>query len=186
MTSPTMRIRELTRQEGTSAFETIIGSFSFDPPAYASLLDEFRRECAEIGSNRVVYLGTMEDQAIAIAQLLLNEADNDAALADGRSTAHVHGLWVRRDHQGRGLAKQMMRHMEKEAMARGFHTLTIGVDNHNSRALRLYKALGYTQFKTAPGRSPAERLILMRRVLQSSETETATSRQADGTWSDSS
>ncbi len=59
----------------------------------------------------------------------------------------------------------MMERLEREAEALGFKTLTLGVESHNPRALQLYEASGYREFKREKGRTPKEYLLLMRKAI---------------------
>lgn len=102
---------------------------------------------------------------MATGQLVLKNADNDPELADGHRIAHVHNLWVRRDLGGKGFAREMMAALEAQAADLGFELLTLGVDDFNERAWRLYVSLGFEEFKREAGRSPEEQLILMRKPI---------------------
>lgn len=160
-----MKIQEIKAGATWEVVAPIIGSFSFSTEKIQVVQKNFQREILEIGSNRVMLLGKLNGSPVSTVQLVLENADNNPELANGTSIAHVHSLWVRREFQRRGLAEKTMRYCEELARLRGFEVLTLGVDDSNKVALSLYRKLGYATFAEEAGRSPAERLLLMRKFL---------------------
>ena len=57
-------------------------------------------------------------------------------------------------------------YLEDEARLRGIRTLTLGVDNWNSRAILFYKGLGYLDFKQEPSRTDNEFVIFMKKKIR--------------------
>ena len=55
----------------------------------------------------------------------------------------LHRLCVNPELQGRGLARQAMAHMEKNALDKGFDSVRLDVFSQNLHAQRLYERLGY-------------------------------------------
>ena len=55
----------------------------------------------------------------------------------------LHRLCVNPEMQGRGLARQAMARMEKNALERGFDSVRLDVFSQNLHARRLYEKLGY-------------------------------------------
>ena len=55
----------------------------------------------------------------------------------------LHRLCVNPAMQGRGLARQAMAHMEKNALDKGFDSVRLDVFSQNLHAQRLYERLGY-------------------------------------------
>ena len=55
----------------------------------------------------------------------------------------LHRLCVNPAMQGRGLARQAMAHMEKNALDKGFDSVRLDVFSQNLHAQRLYEKLGY-------------------------------------------
>jgi ribosomal protein S18 acetylase RimI-like enzyme len=161
-----MKIGEVRPGGDMDFVKRIIGPFRLGRAQRKVVFANFRRELGEIGKNRLVLVGEVDGDAAATVQLVLDEADNDPDLADGRTVAHVHNLWVRKDLQGRGYAKRMMKWLEARARRLGFQTLTLGVDDYNVVACGLYRSLGYAEFKREEGRSPGEELLLMRKRIK--------------------
>lgn len=56
---------------------------------------------------------------------------------------HVSDLWVSPSHQGKGIGSKLMKRMEDIARERGFDSVQLEVLTSNTRALSLYKYLGY-------------------------------------------
>lgn len=160
-----MEIQELSRSTNSQIMRPIIDAFGFRSETQIAILDNFERELKEIGTNRVVLVGTFEHLPIATVQLILQNADNNPELANGRDIAHVHGLWVRKDFQRRGFAIKMMVRCEVLAKERGITLLTLGVNDYNEGAIALYKKLGYSTFSEAVGRTSQKRLFLMRKQI---------------------
>ncbi len=123
------------------------------------------REFLEIGSNRDIYILFQESAPLAVVQVILNHADDDPDLADGRTTAHIHHLRVRKQHRRLGIGRQLMSDIESRYREHGFRQLTLGVDNWNDPAIRFYNSLGYRVFKTEAGRTPDEIVFYMRKEL---------------------
>ena len=55
----------------------------------------------------------------------------------------LHRLCVNPELQGRGLARQAMARMEKNALDKGFDSVRLDVFSQNLHAQRLYEKLGY-------------------------------------------
>lgn len=160
-----LKIEELPRGTTPKFMEAILSPFAFSAEREANVLKNFERELTEIGTNRIVLLGTLEGLPASTVQLVLLNADNNPELANGTDIAHVHNLWTRKDLQRRGLADAMMSHCELLAKRRGIQLLTLGVDDYNSSAIALYKKIGYSTFAEEEGRNPQEKLFLMRKPL---------------------
>ena len=111
-------------------------------------------------------LGRIDGRPAATCQLVLNNADEDPDLADGRRIAHLHNLWVRKDLNRQGHGRAMLAALEACAARLGFEELTLGVDDYSTRAWGLYRSLGFEEFKRDVGRSPEEELILMRKPIR--------------------
>lgn len=80
-------------------------------------------------------------------QITLAE-DEDGVLgfaATEHGDNNVTDLWVAPNHQGQGIGSQLMRQMEQRARDRGFDTVELEVMTSNTRALSLYKYLGYRE-----------------------------------------
>lgn len=63
----------------------------------------------------------------------------------GARPIFVHRLCVHPSRQGKGIAREIMRHIEQIAQERGFEVIRLDTFIDNARALRLYEGLGYTR-----------------------------------------
>ena len=160
-----MEIQELPSNANSEVILSILEPFKFSEEKQSLIKRNFECEMTEIGSNRIVLLGSASQIPMATVQLVLTNADNNPELANGWDIAHVHNLWVRKDHHRRGLAGCMMRYCEKLASQKRIKYLTLGVDDDNNPALSLYEKLGYKKFAEEEGRTPHEKLLLMRKAL---------------------
>lgn len=113
-------------------------------------------ELSEAGDNRLIYIGYLDGKAVAMIQLILNNADNNPEYANGRDICHVHNLQVRSDHQKQGIGWKMMDFIEDQAKKLGKSIITLGVDGDNERAIKMYKNREYQIFKKGEGRTPDE------------------------------
>ena len=123
------------------------------------------RELDEIDDNRDIYIKLDNKKPIAMIQLIYKNADNDTELANGLDIAHIHDLEVRKELQGLGIGREMVRFIEEVARKQKIKTLTLGVDSTNSRAIKLYESMGYNKFKEEDGRTPKEKLYLLNKTL---------------------
>jgi len=71
---------------------------------------------------------------------------NRPMLADGRTTAYVTALRIRKTFEGQGLVSELMHCMEADARKKGFSQLTIGVEAAQTRTLAIYLRWGYDRF----------------------------------------
>jgi GNAT superfamily N-acetyltransferase len=60
-----------------------------------------------------------------------------------RSCVEIKRMFVREGARRRGIARQILRHLEAEARRRGFRSIVLETGCHNSAALALYEAEGY-------------------------------------------
>lgn len=70
-------------------------------------------------------------------------------LADGKNTANVNALRIRKEFEGMGHISRLMRELEKYAADCGCTRLTIGVEAKETRNLAIYLHWGYDSFVTA-------------------------------------
>ena len=123
------------------------------------------RELDEIDDNRDIYIKLDNKKPIAMIQLIYKNADNDTELANGLDIAHIHDLEVRKELQGLGIGREMVRFIEEVARKQKIKTLTLGVDSTNPRAIKLYESMGYNKFKEEAGRTAEEKLYLLNKTL---------------------
>lgn len=160
-----MKINEVTNSDAVESLLSIVSTHINDAEHLAASKKQLLQELGEVQHNRHIYIAYENEIVVAMAQLVMKNADNDPELANGIDIAHVHNLQVRSELQGRGIGKRMMAYIEDKARALRKTTLTLGVDDTNERAIGLYHKLGYKQFKTEPGRTPDEECLVMKKSL---------------------
>ncbi|MAG35284.1 MAG: hypothetical protein CL878_03415 [Dehalococcoidia bacterium] len=83
----------------------------------------------------------------AVGTVTLEWIGTDRHVADGRRVAHISNLVVRPAHQRRGIGRALVGAAEQAARSRGYTIITIGVDQPNHHARRLYERWGYQWLK---------------------------------------
>lgn len=73
-----------------------------------------------------------------------------------RPLVNVHDVAVLGSHRGRGVAEQMLRVAEQEAVRRGAVKMTLEVLSGNRPALRLYERIGYAGYQLDPAMGTAQ------------------------------
>lgn len=95
----------------------------------------------------------MQGGEIAVIYTINQEYDPEYESADwkhpDRPFCILHRLCVNPVFQNRGIARQTMEHIEREAAANGALAIRLDVFSQNPHALRLYQSCGYEQVGTA-------------------------------------
>ncbi len=65
------------------------------------------------------------------------------AASESGGSLMIYGLGVHPDERRKGIAQAILRHIGKEAAARGIAKLGLDVDEDNPAAIALYKAFGF-------------------------------------------
>jgi len=143
-------------------------SFGGSERDLADIRKYIEAEFDELGGNRILYLLENREEILGVAQLVLNTADFDQELANGKDIAHIHALQIAKNKHRQGLGTLLMQVLEKEARKLGKTKLTLGVDEDNPKALELYKKLNYGLLKEAPGRNPGVKLFYLQKDLAGS------------------
>lgn len=160
-----MKIEEISTTGDVNPLVEIVATHSSDAEHLDSVRVQLQEELSEAGDNRLIFVAHQDDTTVAMIQLVLKNADNDPEQANGKDIVSVHNLQVRSEHQGQGIGRKMMAFIEEKARQLGNSTITLGVDDTNSRAIDLYNGLDYKVFKTEPGRYPEEKCFIMKKGL---------------------
>jgi len=89
-------------------------------------------------------------RALGLGNAMIVAEDGDALVGMMTTYEHVDygwtiGMLVNESHRGLGIGRAMMEHLFAWANARGIKELSLLVFPHNERALRLYRATGFTE-----------------------------------------
>lgn len=118
-------------------------------------------EDAEKG-NRIIY-GAMFNGNIVGTMQLIFKMEKDY-YADGKNRVHLHHARVSEELRGKGIGSQLVRVAEDEARRRELKEITLGVEETNTKAIKLYEKLGYREFMWE-NRDEGEVIIGMKKIL---------------------
>ncbi len=104
--------------------------------------DQFRSVAA---GRRLVLVAEYEGYAVGTVALEWNSPHYRTA--GGQHSAHISNLVVRPAHQRQGIGRALVEAAEAAADSRGYSVVTIGVDQPNRYARRLYERWGYQWLK---------------------------------------
>lgn len=88
--------------------------------------------------------------------LLCGEVAGHGILAFGAGEAHLLNVCVRRDEQGRGYGRALVRHMLERAQARSAEMVFLEVRPSNRVAVGLYRSLGFNEIGLRRNYYPAQ------------------------------
>lgn len=81
-----------------------------------------------------------------IGELHVTWRSEDPLAAIDGERAYLSAYRIRDDRQGRGYGQHLLRGVIDAIEARGYHEITIGVEDDNFRAKHLYEKFGFTEF----------------------------------------
>ena len=58
------------------------------------------------------------------------------------------GIYIHRDHRGKGLGRSLMQHLIDRAHAQDYHVIVAGIDKENMRSIALHESLGFVHAGT--------------------------------------
>ena len=107
-----------------------------------------------IHNRAATYIAAADDEPVGEVTLdyhaeAYGNPDIRPKLADGKKTAYVTALRIRKAYEGKGYVSALMQYMEGEARQMGFDYLTIGAEASETRNLAIYFHLGYDRFVAA-------------------------------------
>lgn len=138
--------------------------------ALCRMLDQYLNAVAGGEEKRAYYLpfNKMDD----IHDVVLAYDHDEAAGCAGfkpyeNDTAEVKRVFVREDYRGRGIAKQLINEVEKQAKKKGFKKLILETGANMPEAYGLYKKLGYEIMENYGQYKNMNQSICMQKLLQS-------------------
>jgi ribosomal protein S18 acetylase RimI-like enzyme len=143
MVSPVTIIEaDLTNAQHQLDVETMTAAYARDamgngqplpPDVLARLVPGLRAH-----PTTIIFLAYVEDEAVGIATCFLGFSTFAA-----RPLINIHDLAVSAEHRGRGIGRSLLEAVERAARERGCAKLTLEVHENNSRARRVYEAVGF-------------------------------------------
>jgi len=91
-------------------------------------------------SNALVFLAWEGEIPLGIATCFIGFSTFKA-----RALINIHDLAVHSDHQGKGIGRALLQHVQLYAIENGFCALTLEVRNDNTPARKLYHQLGFKE-----------------------------------------
>jgi len=123
-----------------------------------------KKEFREIpAGKRIVLLAEINNQPVGTIQLIFEGSNKEHA--DGKNIAHLHHLKVHKTFCKRGIGETLTRKVEEIAKQKGFKRMTVGVDDDNPYARRLYEKWGYKLLQIEPGRTKKLKLFILYKDL---------------------
>lgn len=122
------------------------------------------KEFGEIESGkRVILLAEIDKKPVGTIQLVLESSNKEHA--DGKDLSHLHHLKMHKKFCRRGVGEALTHSVENIAREKGFKRMTLGVDEDNPYAKKLYEKWGYGLLKTEPGRTKKVKLFILYKDL---------------------
>jgi GNAT superfamily N-acetyltransferase len=128
---------------------------SFNSPAVGTLLEAMdiemgalyadMREMRDPEISRLVDVALVvhPEEMISVGAFDGEELVGHAALRPFEDSLEVKRVFVRPDHRGRGISKQLMLELEDVARERGVTSLILQTGNRQAEAIALYERIGY-------------------------------------------
>ena len=131
--------RPVTREEFDALWDRNLAENPREP-MWPIWRQRFRQR---IDRGQAITFGVILDgEAVGEGTLELNTG-KDPRICDGRTTAYLSALRIRKEYEGRGHVSRLVKAMENHARTLGFSFLTIGVEEHAERNRRIYTHWGY-------------------------------------------
>jgi len=109
--------------------------------------------------KRVVLFAEINRQVVGTIQLIFDSSHKEHA--NGKNIAHLHHLKVHKDFCKKGIGETLTKKAEEIAKQKGFKRMTLGVDEDNPYAKKLYEKWGYELLKVEPGRTKKLKLFIL-------------------------
>jgi len=98
--------------------------------------------------NNSIYIAVSENPEEIVACIVLNEYQDPEYKEvkwtyDSEKIAVIHRLMVHPKHEGKGIAQDLIRYIEKLAKENQYGSIRLDVFANNLRAVRFYKKLGF-------------------------------------------
>jgi len=123
-----------------------------------------KKEFQEIPTGkRIALFAEVDGQPIGTVQLIFDSSNKKHA--DGKNIAHLHHLKVHKDFCKKGIGEALTKKVEEIAKQKGFKRITLGVDEDNPYAKKLYEKWGYKLLQIESGRTKKLKLFILYKDL---------------------
>ncbi|MBT2759164.1 GNAT family N-acetyltransferase [Mesobacillus foraminis] len=104
---------------------------------------EYFQECID---DKTLYVLTREKEILGHVVLNEWEAEEWSTISwTGKNPYIIHSLMIDPSVQGRGLGTEFLKLCEKKGAEKGYDSIRLDAYSGNSRAIKLYKKLGYEE-----------------------------------------
>ena len=93
--------------------------------------------------NGIVDIFALFDDNKLIGELHVKYDNEDKDFAEKEKRAYLFAFRIHRDYQGKGLGSYLLETVINELNANGYHELTVGVEDDNTRARYMYEKYGF-------------------------------------------
>ena len=102
-------------------------------------------QCAREIQSRKIDIFVLFDQGMLVGELHAMYENEDVCMASRGRRAYLFAFRVRESCQGKGYGTHLMKTVLAALREDGYSEFTIGVEDDNQRAARLYQAFGFTE-----------------------------------------
>ncbi len=154
-----------------------IRRIDFGTPEGTALLDEMDAEMGALYSDlremRDPEMSRLVDVALVVhpeEMTAVGAFDGDelvghAAVRPFEDALEVKRVYVRADHRGQGISKQLMLELETIARERGVTSLILQTGNRQVEAIALYEAIGYVPIERFGAYAPVPFFVCLGKTL---------------------
>ncbi|MDO8515208.1 MAG: GNAT family N-acetyltransferase [bacterium] len=122
------------------------------------------KEFGDIKSGkRIILFAEIDKKPVGTVQLILESSNKEHA--DGKDLSHLHHLKTHKKYCRKGIGEALTYKVENIAREKGFKRMTLGVDEDNPYAKKLYEKWGYGLLKIEPGRTKRLKLFILYKDL---------------------
>jgi L-amino acid N-acyltransferase YncA len=120
------------------AISKTVATFDTEPKTY----EEQKKWFDDHGSKNPILVA--EQNGVIVGWASLSKWSDRCAYSD---TAEI-SLYVREDHQGKGIGRHLIEAIIKEGMKSGLHTIIARITEENKSSLHLHRSVGFTHIGT--------------------------------------
>ena len=103
-------------------------------------IDKFKKQI--IAGERLVYTYKINNEFVGEGDLVINVDDADYFIPNQR--IYVSRMIVKKEYRNQGIGGIILDYLIKQAKAKGYKEMALGVDIDNYSAIHLYKKKGFT------------------------------------------